>query len=396
MVIKNFTFSNIPRTYFGIGAFSKLSNIVVDLARESGTYVLILTGTSFFKTSRYWDLLTHNLKERRINYIHYSLCGEPSPDFVDSITMDCIGRKINAVVSIGGGSVIDAGKAVSAMNMKKASVVDYMEAVGDKVHDGTKVPFIAVPTTAGTGSEATKNAVLSRIGENGFKRSFRHDAFIPDYAIIDPELTITCPKKITIACGMDAFTQLLESYVSTGASPITDSLALSGLKYIKECLLPVCIDSSNDVQLRSGMSYAAFLSGITLANAGLGVVHGLAAELGGYFDIPHGSICATLIGAATRMNIKRLSESGNGSIALEKYAKVGEILGCNRYSSTEDNTEYLAETIDGWTERLEVPRLRQYGFKEEHIDKVLKSASCKSNPATLGIEDMRTILSSRM
>lgn len=395
MMIKDFVFSNIPKTIFGAGTFGKLASVLDELY-VTDREILIVTGKSFTDASKHWDVLNEILSARKIRYLHYILRGEPSPEFVDLLTAGCRGRNTAAVLSIGGGSVIDAGKAVSAMLTKPDSVTHYLDVVGDKKHDGVKIPFIAVPTTAGTGSEATKNAVLSCIWENGYKRSLRHDKFVPDYAIIDPDLTLTCPREITVACGMDAFTQLLEAFVSTDSSPMTDSLALSGLEYIKEFLVPVCVDSSLDIEARSGMSYAAYLSGITLANAGLGVVHGLASEIGGYFAIPHGVVCANLVGEATKVNTKRLYEKNKGSILLRKYALIGELFSDGKYDDVNDNVRFLIDTIDSWIDILEIPPLGKYGFAEENIEKVLATSTCKNNPVKLSMEDMRTMLLNRI
>ncbi len=171
------------------------------------------------------------------------------------------------VLAIGGGSAVDAGKAISAMLPQSGSVKDFLEGREVRKHDGRKLPFIAVPTSSGTGSEATKNAVLSEVGENGFKSSLRHDNFMPDIAVIDPELMRSCPPGVTAACGLDALTQLLESWVSSKASPITDALALSGLEHVAAGFLRACEDGENDLEARGHMAYAALLSGLTLAKS---------------------------------------------------------------------------------------------------------------------------------
>lgn len=165
-----------------------------------------------------------------------------------------------------------------------------------------------MPTTSGTGSEVTKNAVISEVGPQGYKKSLRHDNLVPDAVIVDGELLVSCPRDVTVACGMDAFTQLTEPYLSPDCSPVTQALAWSGLEAIKDSLLPACGAGANDVSVRENMAYASLLSGVALANDGLGIVHGLASPIGGYFPVPHGVVCATLMGAAARANLKALRE----------------------------------------------------------------------------------------
>ena len=177
-----------------------------------------------------------NFRKRVLYIASFNIEREPSPEMVDNAVAELTDDNADLVISIGGGSVIDAGKAISAMTGKSDSVTGYLEGIGTKIHPGTKLPFIAIPTTSGTGSEATKNAVLSSVGEKGFKRSLRHDNFVPDIALVDPDLTIQCPREITAASGMDCFTQLLEAYLSDKSCEYTDALAIEGLKAIKSSL----------------------------------------------------------------------------------------------------------------------------------------------------------------
>jgi len=212
---------------------------------------------------------------------------------------------IELIVGIGGGSVLDAAKAIAGLLPYGNSVMDHLEGVGKGIeYQGPAMPFIAVPTTAGTGSEATKNAVLSRIGADGFKKSFRHDTLVPQVAIVDPDLLASCSAEIIAANGMDAFTQLLESYVSINANPITDALAISGITAFREGFFSVWENTDTAKSGRSQLAYAALLSGINLAQTGLGSVHGLASPLGAFFPMPHGVVCGTLVAEATAINIK--------------------------------------------------------------------------------------------
>jgi len=327
--------------------------------------------------------------------------GEPTPELVDSIVAEFRGRGVDAVCAVGGGSVVDAGKAVSAMLPQDGSVFEYLEGVGSGTpHDGRKVPFIAVPTTAGTGSEATKNAVLSRIGEGGFKKSIRHDNFVPDVAVIDPELMLSCPRSVTASTGMDALTQLLESFVSTKANPMTDALAESGLRYAAEDLVSACSNGAGDITVRAGMAYAALLSGVTLANAGLGVVHGLASSIGGMFDIPHGVVCGSLVGAASEVTIERLNTDPEKYMAAKvKYAMAGAVLDGIEYHPGLDIDSLcrsLVERLNGLTEELDLPRLGEYGMTASDIDAVLDLTGAKNNPGDLGREDIRKIIMRRL
>ncbi len=394
-MIHPFSFSGVPRILFGPGGFDGLDRIV----REFGRKALVVTGTSSLDRSGNWDRLASRLRKGSIPYDRVIVKGEPSPDFIDSTVSAFRDRDIQVVLAVGGGSVVDAGKAISAMLPQETSVYDYLEGIGGRTHNGEKVPFIAVPTTSGTGSEATKNAVLSKVGEEGYKRSIRHDRFIPDVAVVDPELMLSCPPGISAACGMDAFTQLVESYVSTQASPFTDALAFSGISHLKESLIPVCTTEGGNIQKRAAMAYASLVSGITLASAGLGVVHGLASPVGGFFPIPHGVACGTLLGAATRMNVEKLRRQGEeGCWALRKYARIGALIR-GRDPREEDMDlccDLLVETVDNWTDLLRIPRLGQYGIGPSHFHKILEGAANKNNPVKLNEEEIKDLLSMRL
>jgi alcohol dehydrogenase class IV len=392
-MIEPFSFARTPQIIFGAGTFGKISNIL----REYGKTVLIVTGGSSFRSSNAWDNLTQALTGDSVNHFHVAVEGEPSPDLVDRAVAEYKSKSIEVVVACGGGSVIDAGKAISAMLPTGGSVLDYLEGIGTGAdHDGSKVPFVAVPTTSGTGSEATKNSVLSRVGPGGFKKSLRHDNFVPDVALVDPSLTISCPSHITAACGLDAFTQLLESYVSTNASPMTDALALNGIELTGKCLMPACAHGSRDIGVRAGMSCAALMSGITLANAGLGVVHGLASTIGGRFDIPHGVVCGTLIGAATSVTITKLmNEHGVEHPALNKYARAGFSLHGVRETGVAQGCEMLVEKVNQWIETLQIPRLSAYDIREKDLDSIVSGTSNKNNPVPLGKDEIRDILRMR-
>jgi alcohol dehydrogenase class IV len=327
---------------------------------------------------------------------------------VDTIRDGALAAGADAVVAVGGGSVLDTGKAVAAMCLHSGSVEEYLEGVGEKKPEGRRLPLIAVPTTAGTGSEATKNAVISRVGENGYKKSLRHDAFVPDMAVIDPRAGLSVPPQVTAAAGMDAVTQLLEAYVSTDANPFTDAVAVDGL-HRAGYALPGAVRDGGNLDAKAEMAYAAYLSGVALANAGLGLVHGYASSLGALHPVPHGVVCAILVGPVTRAVADALS-SGNDEaslLALEKYAHAASVLegapspytGTNRRAVAEPEADgeerreqlrgqalRLASILEGWREEFSLPSLADYGFSEEELRASGASAGLKKTPATLSEE----------
>jgi alcohol dehydrogenase len=298
--------------------------------------------------------------------------------------------------------VLDAAKAIAGLLPHGNSVMDHLEGVGRNVpYRGPATPWIAVPTTAGTGSEATKNAVLSVQGAHGFKKSFRHDALVAQTAVLDPELLSTCPPALMAANGMDAFTQLLESYVSARANPFTDALALSGIEAVRDGFFAAWRGGGGS-EARAGrarMAYASLLSGITLAQAGLGSVHGLASPLGAYFPIPHGVVCGTLVAAATDINLRALRERAPAQEALAKYARVGALLAGNPARTVEENCAGLVATLYEWTARLKLPLLGAYGVGADDIERIVAGArgsSMQTNPIVLTDTEIGEIVRQRL
>jgi len=366
------------------------------VARPFGTKALVVRGSRSLIESGNWSRIEIALKNSSISFGICEVSGEPSPAMVDSIVKSHHDKKPDIVIGIGGGSAIDAGKAVSAMLPKDGSVTDYLEGIGTRKHDGVKVPFIAVPTTAGTGSEASANAVLSQTGVNGYKRSIRHDNFCPDIALVDPGLVLSCPASVTAACGMDAITQLLESYVSDKASAFTDALVESALPLAGKHLTGAATDRAKDLETRSAMSYASLISGITLANAGLGVVHGFASAIGGFFPVPHGVICGSLLAPSTHLTIDKLLDSDPEYPALRKYARAGEMISGLKEISVTEACDLLVETIDRWTGILGIPRLSQFGISANDIDRIVRETGNKNNPVKLNDSELRQVLLARL
>jgi len=329
--------------------------------------------------------------------------GEPSPELVDQTVIQFRSDVFDAVIGIGGGSALDAAKAIAGLLKPGNSVMDHLEGVGPELaYQGPNTPFIAIPTTAGTGSEATKNAVLSVQGEVGFKKSFRDEKLMAEYALIDPDLLASCPTTAVAANGMDAFTQLLESLVSTKANPLTDALAISGIQHVRDSLLPWYEQKEGEnVQFRSGMAYAALLSGITLAQAGLGSVHGLASPLGAFFPIPHGVVCGTLLAEATRINIEALRARQPESPALAKYAQVGHLLAQGKADHKDDEKALasLLRHLQDWTQRLDLPRLGQFGVTEADLPRIVahsRGSSMRTNPIALRDDEIAAIVRARL
>lgn len=385
-MIRDFSFATTPRLHFGAGSIALLGSSV----KSFGTRVLLVRGARSLLSSPHAQEILHQLAGTITE--QYSIDKEPTPAMIDAAVRQFSEFAPHCVVAIGGGSVLDAGKAISAMLPLKEPVKDYLEGVGTKpLHPGVKTPFVAIPTTSGTGSEATKNAVISEMGPNGYKRSLRHNNFVPDLAIIDPALTLGCPASVTAASGMDAFTQLLESYLSTAANPVTDALAYAGLKLVARSLKRAYDDGSN-MEARTDMALASYLSGITLANAGLGLVHGFASPIGGYFNVPHGVICATLMGPANKLTVRKLRRDKILSAALSKYAAIGKIFSQERDKSAEYYTDHLLSVVETLTKELQIPTLSQFGITPDHWQKIVKETGNKNNPVDLEPEEMMEVL----
>jgi alcohol dehydrogenase class IV len=386
-MVQDFSFAVSPRLIFGPGKLGGVTSIL----KQFGTRVLLVTGARSFLSSSPGQRLQDELKSMKVSFDVCRIGKEPTPAIIDDAVKTFSSFGPHSVIAIGGGSALDAGKAISAMLPLKAAVKDYLEGVGTKVHPGMKVPFIAVPTTAGTGSESTKNAVISETGEHGFKRSLRHDNFVPNYAIVDPSLALTCPQVTTAASGMDAFTQLLESYLSTAANPLTDVLALKGLHCVSRSLKNA-YDDGADLEARADMALAAYLSGLTLANAGLGVVHGLASPIGGFFDIPHGVICSALMAPANKVTVRKMRQGKHQHPALKKYAEVGKLFAGPHQKSDDAYVDHLLSVLESLTTQFRIPRLSACGIAKSHLPGISSRADNKNHPVNLDGDEVDEVL----
>lgn len=389
-MVKPFQFARIPKIYFKTGQISYLPDII----SAYGKKIILVTGQKSFVSSGNANALFNAFESKGIQYHIITITGEPSPGMIDQAVKGLNGRPFDAIVAIGGGSVLDAGKAISAMMYKTESVIEFLEGVGTLNHPGTKLPVIAVPTTSGTGSEATKNAVISQIGRYGFKKSLRHDNFVPEIAIVDPELTINCPKHITTASGMDCFTQLCEAYLSNKSNEYTDALAVEGLKAIKSSLHRSIVNG-NDIDARTGMSFAALTSGICLANAGLGVVHGFASSIGAICNIPHGVVCGTLMSSVNKLNIKNLRINSDNNDAIRKYILLGKLFLDADGKSDNYYLDGFIQYLYNITDEFQLQRLEEYGLEKNDLENICKMTENKNNPVNLTTEDLLEILESR-
>lgn len=393
--LNSFSISCLPNIEFGTGSIKKLPSII----ESFGKNILIVTGEKSLINTDSWK----NLEAAFTNHsISYSLCHiitEPSPDLIDQCVDEYKAAGIDAVVAIGGGSALDAGKAIAGLLKLDNSVMDFLEGVGPELtYTGPSVPFIAVPTTAGTGSEATKNSVLSVQAFDGFKKSFRDEQLVANYAILDPDLLKTCPDSLIAANGMDALTQLMESYVSINSNEMTDALAISGIKAVIESLLP-WYEGDNSDSNRSKMAYASLMSGVCLAQTGLGSVHGLASPIGAFFPIPHGTVCGTLVAEATAMNIKTMLDREPKNIALEKYAVLGRLVMDDDSLTNAAAQDALVDTLNELTIKMDLPYLKEYGIRLEHLEHIVghsRGSSMKTNPIVLTDDEIRNIVFKRI
>lgn len=398
MLFSEFSIAALPELVFGPGRLREVPALI----RRYGHKALLVTGGRSFLDGPHWSRLQATMQAEGMALECVQINGEPSPQRVDEAVARFAQSDIQVVVGIGGGSVLDAAKAIAGLLPHGNSVLDHLEGVGRGIpYQGPALPFIAVPTTAGTGSEATKNAVLSEQGEGGYKKSFRHDGLMARAAVLDPELLRSCPADLIAAQGMDAFTQLLESYVSTRANPFCDALALSGLRAFQQGFWPAWRggESGEAEQGRAAMQYAAYLSGLTLAHVGLGSVHGLASPLGAFFPIPHGVVCGTLVAVATEVNLRALRERLPESPALGKYADIGRLLGAESELDDTQAGDALVALLSDWTRELGLPGLAEYGVGEGDIDRIVANSrgnSMQTNPLVLSDAEVAEVVRRRL
>lgn len=391
-----FFVTRTPELHFGPGSLKRIPDLLHQLGLKRA---FLVTGSGSVRELPQWQELIADLEKNGGYAGDARVTGEPSPSDVDEIAAVARLRVAEVIIGIGGGSALDAAKASAVAVMHPGSIRDYLEGIGSRQPTPRRLPLIACPTTAGTGAEATKNAVLGELGPNGFKKSLRHDAYVPDIAVIDPELAVGVPQRVTAASGLDAVTQNLEAYVSTGANYFTDAVALSGLEAAGRSFLRV-LRSGSDVDTRADMAWAAHTSGIALANAGLGLVHGAAGPAGAMHDIPHGVACGRLLPLVTRATISRLrtvvSGPGAGDRAkdtLTRYARAGAAMAGQDRGSVEANCDLLVETLEGFLEAAKLPDFSAYGFTREEIRTLAGKSGLKGQPTDFDAGEIEEILS---
>ncbi|HEX5481365.1 MAG TPA: iron-containing alcohol dehydrogenase [Terriglobia bacterium] len=378
-----FELATAGRILFGAGAVRE----VRPAAQEIGRRVLLVTGRSPERAAGLRD----DLVAAGMACSLFTVAGEPSLDLVRQGTEQARREQSEMVISFGGGSAIDAGKAIAALLTNRGGVTDYLEVIGKGQPLGAApAPFIAIPTTAGTGSEVTRNAVLSS-PEHRVKVSLRSPRMLAALAVIDPELTLGLPPAITASTGLDALTQLIEPYVSSRANPVTDGFCLEGLRRVSHSLERAYRDGS-DIEARSDMSLASLLGGLALANSGLGVVHGFAGPVGGMFSAAHGAICAALLPHGMETNIRALRARAPTSEPLKRYEQIAGLLTGKAEARAEDGVLWVRRLC----QQLKVSPLRSYGVREQDFPslaaKASKASSMKGNPIALTEDELHSML----
>lgn len=382
-------FATAQRIVFGRGTLDQLG----ELAAPFGRKVFLVAG-EHLRTTGELDRVERLLSAKGIGVERCQVQGEPEVGTVDAAAAGVRALGSDLVIAVGGGSALDVGKAVAALATNGGSVREYLEGVGTgRTLERRPVPFIAVPTTAGTGSEVTRNAVVASKAE-GFKKSMRSPLMLAAVALVDPALTDSAPPSQTAASGLDALTQLIEPFVSSKATPVTDALALEGIRRAAVAL-PRVVENGHDSGARDDMALASLLGGLCLANAGLGAVHGIAAALGARFEIPHGVACASVLAATVEANINALAQRASGSAALARYARVGEALAGRSFASDEDARSAMVEIVRRLCAQLQVPRLASFAVHPGDIAMLVaesRGSSMRTNPIVLEDEEVAEIL----
>ena len=379
----NFEFATATRVVFGGGSSERLAAYAAELGRRA----LLITGGN---PDRHGALL-QQLQQAGLEVTPCQIAGEPTIALIDEAKATALATGCDLVVAVGGGSVLDGGKALAALIPNAGAILDYLEVIGKgKRLDCHPLPFIALPTSAGTGAEVTKNAVLAS-PEHGVKVSLRDNRMLPDVALVDPLLTHSLPPSLTAATGMDALTQLLEPYVSVFANPVTDAFCGEGLRRVGRSLRRAYAEPDN-AAAREDMALASLLGGLALANAKLGAVHGFAGVLGGMYQAPHGAICAALLPVAVRANMAALGQREPDHPALGRFDQMARWLLDDADAAADDALDWIMET----SRLFQIPALGAYGVRAADLDEIVEkasvSSSMKGNPIRLSHAELWAVL----
>lgn len=377
-----FEFATAGRILFGTGTSQQIPSLAKDLGRRA----FVVLG----RAKRGREVLTTGLEEVGVGSVFFSMSGEPTTDVVDEAARIARSEHCDLVIARGGGSVIDAGKAAAALIANPGDALDYVEIVGNgQPLRAPSAPLIAVPTTAGTGAEVTRNAVLD-VPDKGVKASLRSSYLFPRVAVVDPELTLSLPPRVTAFTGMDALTQLIEVFVSNAATPFTDGLCREGLTRAARSVAIVHRDGSN-LAAREDMALAALLSGVALANAKLGAVHGFASVLGGATGQAHGALCARLLPFVMEANLRTGGERSGSSIRA-RYTEIARILSGDPSADAHDGVARVHELCAD----LQIPPLCEAGLAAADCRRLVpltrQASSTRGNPVVLSDEELLRIL----
>jgi alcohol dehydrogenase class IV len=378
-----FEFATANRIIFGSGTLQEVGSLAASL----GHHALVVNGQGAADPGRLLEFLA----AKGVSGLEFAVAGEPTTDLVREGVLAAKAGSCDFVIGFGGGSCLDTAKAIAAMLANPGDVYDYLEVIGKgKGLSQPSFPIIAIPTTAGTGSEVTRNAVLAS-PEHRVKVSLRSPSMLPRVALVDPELTYSLPAPITASTGMDALAQLVEPFVSVRANPLVDALCREGMRRSARSLF-VAYSSGSDAVAREDMSLASLYGGLALANAGLGAVHGFAAPIGGMFPAPHGAVCARLLAPVIRVNIQALQSRQTESQVLVRYLEVAQILTGSPQAGVKDGMMWVEELVDA----MKIPRLGEYGMTDQDIsilvEKGAVASSMQANPIKLTPEELRAIL----
>jgi alcohol dehydrogenase class IV len=378
----HFEFSTAARILFGWGEAAHLAGAAAKMGRRA----LVVTGSS---PGRAGPLISR-LEAAGVACVPFTTPSEPTVPLIRGGGERAREERCDMVIAIGGGSAIDTGKALAALLTNPGDPLDYLEVVGRaQPLEFASAPLIAVPTTAGSGAEVTRNAVLAS-PEHRVKASMRSPFLLPKLALVDPELTLHLPRAIAAATGMDALTQLIEPYVSCRANPMTDLYCVDGLRRASAAL-PRVWEDRQDREARTNMSHASLLGGLALANAGLGVVHAFAAPIGGMWPAPHGAICAAVLPHAIEVNVQALRRRLPAGQALRRYDEIARLLTRQPHAMADNAVDWIANLC----QRLEIPPLRKYGVTDADIpalaQQAARTSSMKGNPIPLTDEELREI-----